>query len=259
MEKICGIYKITSPSGRVYIGESIDVIKRFKSYKNLKINNAQRRLIYSLRKYGYELHIFEVLEKCDILELKCKERYWQDFYNVLCEKGLNCKLTECGELKQVHSDETKAKISSKVKGAKNGMYGVIGELHPNYGKVGEKAPMYGKKGELCPAYKVPRTEEQKNKQSIRMAGKNNSFYGKKHSLDSKVKISLNHADFKGSNNPNSKKILDTDTGAIYHCKKEASESLGININTLSKYLTNKLPNKTSLIYLENNSIKSLRD
>lgn len=259
MEKICGIYKITSPSGRVYIGESTDIHKRWKSYKNPNINKNQERLIYSIKKYTVDLHTFEIIEECKFDELLCRERYWQDFYNVLGKKGLNCKLTECGELKQVHSDRTKEKISSKVKGTKNGMYGVRGEMHPNYGKVGEKAPMYGKKGELSPTYGLTRTEEQKNKQSIRMSGKNNSFYGKKHSLESKAKISLNHADFKGKNNPNSKKILDTETGIVYYGKKEASESLGININTLSKYLTNMLPNKTSLIYLENNSIKSLQD
>ena len=28
MEKICGIYKITNPKGKVYIGQSIDIEKR---------------------------------------------------------------------------------------------------------------------------------------------------------------------------------------------------------------------------------------
>ena len=32
-EKISGIYKITNPKGKVYIGQSIDIYKRFKSYK----------------------------------------------------------------------------------------------------------------------------------------------------------------------------------------------------------------------------------
>ena len=38
MEKICGIYKITSPSGRIYIGQSIDCPKRFKQYKSTRAN-----------------------------------------------------------------------------------------------------------------------------------------------------------------------------------------------------------------------------
>ena len=39
MKKICGIYKITSPSGRVYIGQSIDVYSRLKQYQiRIRIN-----------------------------------------------------------------------------------------------------------------------------------------------------------------------------------------------------------------------------
>ncbi len=30
--KVVGIYKITSPSGKVYIGQSVDIEKRFKTY-----------------------------------------------------------------------------------------------------------------------------------------------------------------------------------------------------------------------------------
>ena len=32
---VVGIYKITSPSGKIYIGQSIDIQKRFKHYKQL--------------------------------------------------------------------------------------------------------------------------------------------------------------------------------------------------------------------------------
>jgi hypothetical protein len=32
---IVGIYKITSPSGKVYIGQSINIERRIKEYKNL--------------------------------------------------------------------------------------------------------------------------------------------------------------------------------------------------------------------------------
>jgi hypothetical protein len=33
--KICGIYKITSPSKKVYIGQSVDIITRCNYYKGL--------------------------------------------------------------------------------------------------------------------------------------------------------------------------------------------------------------------------------
>jgi hypothetical protein len=45
------------------------------------------------------------------------------------------------------------------------------------------------------------TNEHKKKISIAMTGERNSFYGKKHSLKTRRKMSKNHADFSGDNNP----------------------------------------------------------
>jgi hypothetical protein len=33
--EICGIYKITSPSKKVYIGQSVDIYERWQKYQNL--------------------------------------------------------------------------------------------------------------------------------------------------------------------------------------------------------------------------------
>ncbi len=124
MEKeiICGIYKITSPSGKVYIGESED-IKTRKYYYKIKSCKKQRRLYNSLVKYGWEAHVFEIIEECDFEELLCRERHWQDFYDVLGKNGLNLKLTQCGEQKVIMSQETKDKIGLGNSGSNNGMYG----------------------------------------------------------------------------------------------------------------------------------------
>ena len=51
-----GIYKITSPSDRIYIGQSIDINKRFRKYYNLKCKQ-QPKLYNSLCKYGVDAHI----------------------------------------------------------------------------------------------------------------------------------------------------------------------------------------------------------
>ena len=34
MNKICGIYKITSPSNKIYIGQSININNRIVHYRN---------------------------------------------------------------------------------------------------------------------------------------------------------------------------------------------------------------------------------
>lgn len=90
-----GIYKITSPSKKIYIGQSTNIEKRFYTYKLLHCKK-QPFLFNSLKKYGAENHIFEVIEFCEVEKLNERERYWQDFYNVL-ECGLNLVLTSSND------------------------------------------------------------------------------------------------------------------------------------------------------------------
>lgn len=104
-----GIYKITSPSSKIYIGQSINIEKRFKNYKSLSQTKGQVMLHYSFKKYGINNHIFEVIEECSIELLNERERYYQDFYNVL-NNGLNCILTNTNESIKVFSNDTIEKI-----------------------------------------------------------------------------------------------------------------------------------------------------
>lgn len=113
-----GIYKITSPSKKVYIGQSIDIEKRFKYYKR-KSCNGQTILLRSFNKYGVENHKFEILCECEIYQLNDKERYYQDLYSVIGENGLNCILTKSSDKSGIgvkHTNETKLKISMSNKG-----------------------------------------------------------------------------------------------------------------------------------------------
>jgi group I intron endonuclease len=114
--KSIGIYKITSPTNRIYIGQTIDFSKRKSHYKNLK-RNHQIRLYNSISKYGWDSHSIELIEKCTIENLNERERYWQEFYNVLGIKGLNCMLTKTCSKSGKHSKEVKAnqRRSSKSK------------------------------------------------------------------------------------------------------------------------------------------------
>lgn len=113
--KELGIYKITSPSGKVYIGQSSNINQRLKDYKKTIHCKGQVRLYNSLIKYGFDNHMFEVIEYCGFDELNKRERYWQDQYDVLSINGLNCKLTPCDGKKMILSEEARKKISDKVK------------------------------------------------------------------------------------------------------------------------------------------------
>jgi len=103
-----GIYKITSPSNKTYIGQSVNIEKRWKdNYKTLNCKQ-QVRLYYSLKKYGAENHIFEIIEECEESKLLERETSWKIFYKVLEIPSLCCKIDgKGGNLSQ----ETKDKIS----------------------------------------------------------------------------------------------------------------------------------------------------
>jgi len=55
-----GIYKIISPSGRIYIGQSINVNDRLRHHQKNPDKNLVK-LYNSFMKYGIEAHTFEVL------------------------------------------------------------------------------------------------------------------------------------------------------------------------------------------------------
>lgn len=105
-----GIYKITSPSGKVYIGQTTNFTKRKNYYKN-GAKPYQIRIHNSLQKYGYDAHTIEFIEECLVDNLNERERYWQDFYDVIGDNGLNCRLTETKDKSGFISDESKAKMS----------------------------------------------------------------------------------------------------------------------------------------------------
>lgn len=109
-----GIYKITNPIGKIYIGQSICIEDRFNSYKKGNNLKNQIKLSRSFIKYSIESHKFEIVEECELDKLNDRERFWQDFYNVI-EKGLNCKLTSSNDRSGKLSDETCKLIKAKRK------------------------------------------------------------------------------------------------------------------------------------------------
>ena len=208
-----GIYKITNPTGRIYIGQSKEMKVRERTYRKIKEDvKRQPKLYNSLEKYGWEAHTFEIIEECNIEDLNCRERYWQDFYDVL-NKGLNCVLQDCGELKRVCSDETRKNISESKKGDKN--------------------PMFGK----------TITEEHKELNRQRWI-ENNPNKGKAPSDEQKEKM------LKGLREKISKKVINTETGEVFNSIKEASESIGMNNSTLGYQLSGRYTNKTNMKLLE---------
>lgn len=123
--RICGIYKITSPTGKIYVGQSVSIYKRWENHKNRYLKYPSK-LSSSFVSHGTKSHLFEILEECDVNKLNERECYWINELNTFnTEHGLNLReggdryiMTEATKEKlrkinlgKKHSEATKAKCS----------------------------------------------------------------------------------------------------------------------------------------------------
>ena len=129
-----GIYKITSPSGKIYIGQSIDIKYRFSYYYRCECKN-QIRLYNSFLKYGVKNHIFEIIEECEVDLLNKRELFWQKYYETINEKGLNCFYTTDENGYREISEKTKLKMSNAQKGRKHSKETRLKISESNKGKI----------------------------------------------------------------------------------------------------------------------------
>ena len=108
------IYKITNPKGKIYIGQTKNVVKRQYAYKSLHCKR-QIKLYNSINKYGWDNHIFEILEITSIENKNYKEKEYISKFNSFND-GLN--LTEGGTDAPL-TESQKIKISLALMGSKN--------------------------------------------------------------------------------------------------------------------------------------------
>lgn len=115
--KTVGVYKITSPSGRVYIGQNWNIEHRWAEYRSPGYRAQQPKLVASFRKYGVQSHDFQVIfllgPAIDQPTLDQCEIFFMDFFR---ERGVRLLNLREGGSAGRHSEETKRKIGEKSKG-----------------------------------------------------------------------------------------------------------------------------------------------
>lgn len=156
-EKRSGIYSIENiENGKKYIGQTSNLEKRKKThFRNLKGGyHPNTHLQFSFNKYGNNKFIFKTLIYCEIFELEKYEQFFVDItpVHLLYNKCLECVASRKGV---PVSKETRKKLSIA-----------------NTGKT--------------------RSLNIRRKMSKSRMGEGNNFYGKKHSIKSKDKMSKAH-------------------------------------------------------------------
>ena len=170
MDKITGIYRIISPNGKMYIGQSIDIRKRWAHHRKFA-GRGHPKLFDSFLEYGVENHTFDIIQTCDREMLDELERYYISLYDSFdSENGLN--LRSGGIIGTKFADSSKKLISQKMTGIKRSQ-----EFKDRC-----RNRMIGNK----------HSDETKRKMSVSSKGLNTWSIGKSLSEETKRKISEFH-------------------------------------------------------------------
>lgn len=207
------IYALKDPNGTIrYIGQTtVGIHKRFRSHKNQAKTGRNQPVSHFVKKY-MDLVTIEIIEICTKELLNEREKYWISYYKKLGFKLLN--LTNGGE-------------------------GCSGFKMPKEIIEKQRARLLGK-----PSVRkgIPTSEiaRQNIKEGIRNGkprnGKNNGFFGKKHSPETITKLKANSS-HKGGHNKKSIKCLDTNQ--VFESSFQASKYMGLKASSIRSVLQGK--------------------
>jgi len=226
------IYKIVSPNGKIYIGQTIRIKDRINKYKN-NLFQKQIKLWNDCHKYEWNpSESIEIIEEClcgnNKSNLNEREIFWIEYFNSY-EEGLNSNKGGSGNLGHSPSSETREKlrIHNTGKNHKKQAKDKISKF--NLGKVlSEETILKIKESKEKNPYR--HTEESKDKIAKSQIG-NKKRLNKKHTKETKDKISNTKKGVK--NTSISKPVFCLTNGEIYASQKEAAENLNLNQRHIS--------------------------
>lgn len=196
-----GIYKITSPSNKIYVGQTWNTKRRIYLY-SIYHCCGQRKLFNSLKKYGWESHKWEMLYELPAdIDQNTLDRYESFYIDQFKEAGLELLNIKNGGSRGKHAEETKRKIGLSK----------IGNTYMKGRVMSDET-----KQKLSNAHKGKKlSQEQKQKLS---------WKGRKHSEETKKRMGLTHAG-KTLSEQTKKKLSDINTGKIV--PKEVREKIRV--------------------------------
>lgn len=150
------VYKITSPSNKIYIGQTLmvdsrgkrrDHMTRFKEHvaEAMSLARGCKILNNAIRKYPLDQFKVEIITICHVNVLDMYETYCIKHYNSLEPNGYNVRT---GGANGTHSEASRQRMSESKMGEKNYNYGKprtdATKAHISEAKKGEKHHFYGK-------------------------------------------------------------------------------------------------------------------
>ena len=135
------IYILTFPNGKQYVGQTINLKKRYSDYRSNNVNN--RPIHNAIRKYGWG-NIKKVEMNCSEEYLDWMEQEWIKTLNCICPNGYN--IVDGGNSNKHYNKELKKRLSEM--------------------KIGEKNPMFGKHWDINDPRRVQLIERNKSNHYI---------------------------------------------------------------------------------------------
>jgi len=225
-----GIYRITSPSGNMYIGQSTNLDFRFNTYR-LSPSRGQKLIYASIKKYGFKDHKFEIFETIPVGFDKDYLDEWEKLYiwkyqtnRARYKNGIGLNLTDGGagvggyEFSEKHRNEVGKRFKGRV------------------------SPMKGKKHSEESLKRMSKAQKGKVVSQEARKRMSNSHIGMKNSEETRRKISISNKGKAGVIHSN-KEILQIELSGKVICKytsiKEASRATNICSNNISYCAKNK--------------------
>lgn len=239
------IYKYTSPSNKVYIGQTTDEEMRkyrFKTsvnYGGLKIDNARKKYDISEWKYEVLAKKYYINEEDATNDLDLLETYYISKYDSY-KNGYNSTTGGDGARGQKISEETKEKLRISMKGENNPFYGrhhteetkkKIRENNKWYRPTEETRKKLSEKSKGRHHTEEAKKKISETKKLRCLKGEKSPLYGTHLSEETKKKIGMGNRGNKRIDNYRAILQIDMETGEVikeWEAIKIAAESLNLH-------------------------------